>query len=81
MFHYKKDKDLYYVWSDKNKWKYWAFIWIFCKNRYLWDTTNNLKTNNIELEKKYPWYEYSFWYTKNKVFIINKKGIEKIINK
>jgi hypothetical protein len=81
MFQYKKEKDLFYIWSDKSKWKFWAFIWIFCRNRYLWETTLEWKINNIELEKKYPWYNFSFWYTKTKIFIISKKWIEIILKK
>lgn len=76
MFHYTKDKELYYISSDKNKWKFWAFNAIFCKNRYLWKVEENK-----ELEIEYPWFKFSYWYTKTKIFIIGKNWIEKIIKK
>jgi hypothetical protein len=76
MFHYTVEKDLYYISSNKIKWKFWAFVWIFCKNRYIWKVEEN-----PELEKKYPWFKYSFWFTKTKIFIISKSWIEKIIKK
>jgi len=75
MFYYKQKKEKYYIWSDKIKWEFWAFIWIYCKNKYLWEYKENK-----ELEKKYPWYKFSFWFTKTKIFIISKSWIEKIIN-
>ena len=76
MFHYRVEKDLYYISSNKIKWDFWAFIWIYCKNRYLWKVEVNK-----ELEKKYPWFKYSLWFTKTKIFIIWKNWIEKIIKK
>ncbi len=76
MFYYKKEREWYYVWSDKILWKFWPFLGVYCKNKYFWDITEN---NN--LEKKYPWYKYSFWETGNKIFIINKNWIEEILDK
>lgn len=76
MFHYEKDKDLYYISSNKSKSKFWAFIAIFCKNRYLWKIEENK-----ELEKEYPGTTFSYWYTKTKIFIIWKNWIEKIIKR
>ena len=74
MFHYTEEKGIYYVTSNKIKWKFGGFIWIYCKNRYIWKIIENK-----ELENKYPWFKYSLWFTKNKIFVINKSSIEKII--
>lgn len=74
MFYYKKEKQGYYIWSDNIKWKFWPFLGIFCKNKYFWVIKETQK-----LEKNYPWYKYSFWVSENRIFIINKKGIEKIL--
>ena len=82
MFHYREDKNMYYISSNKIKWEFWAFIWIFCKNRYITSPLAPLLIGEGDLkklEKKYPWFKYSFWFTKNKIFIISKKWIEKII--
>ncbi|MDQ7009711.1 MAG: hypothetical protein Q9M94_05460 [Candidatus Gracilibacteria bacterium] len=76
MFQYKKDKELFYIWSDRSKGKFGAFIGIFCKNRYLGEIEAD-----AELEKKYPGHGFSHGYTKTKIFIINKNGIEKIIKR
>ncbi len=79
MFYSKQEKEKYYIWSDKIKWKFWPFIWIYCKNKYLWDYYIDNKQFYL-LEKKYPAYKYSFWFLKNKLFIINKKWIEIILD-
>lgn len=83
MFYYKKEKDKYYIWSDKIKWKFWPFKWIFCKNKYLTSPLVSFiveKDDLKQLEKKYPWYKYSFWFWENsKIFIIWLEGIEEII--
>ena len=76
MFYYKKEKNKFFIWSDKIKWKFGPFLWIFCKNKYLWDILEYK-----DLESKYPWYKFSFWVSEDKLFIIWKEGIEKILNK
>jgi hypothetical protein len=84
MFYYKKEKQNYYIWSDEIKWKFWPFVWIICKNKYLWNTwkiqeTKLWKEQNF-LEKKYSFFDYSFWFSEDKIFVINKNWIEKILN-
>lgn len=74
MFYYEEKNGFYYIFSDKIKWKFWPFLWIFCKNKYLWKISENK-----ELEKKYKWYKFSFWITKNKIFIIWKEGIFEVL--
>ena len=81
MFYYKKEDEWYYVWADKIVWKFWPFLGIFCKNKYFW-TMHDVGNEYIHsLEKKYPWYKYSFWETKTNIFIIHKSGIERILDK
>jgi len=83
MFEYTKKWNYYWITSDKIKGEFWPFVWIFSRNKYiisplapflLWE--NDKK----KLEKKYPWYKYNYWFTKDKIFIINKNWIENIIS-
>ena len=74
MFHYIKKKKYYYFWSDIHQGKYGPFDWIFCKNKYLWRIQEE-----ADLEKKYPWYDFCYWATNNRIFIVNKQGIENIL--
>ena len=76
MFYYKENKFWYFIYSDKIKWEFWPFEGIFCKNKFLW----NLK-KNLELEKKYPWFKYSLWFSWKKIFVIWKSWLENIILK
>ena len=74
MFEYKKNKDKFFIISDKIKWEYWPFEWAFVRNKYLWD----IETSLID-EKKYPGYKYSVWKLKNKLFVIWLEGIVEIL--
>lgn len=74
MFEYKKIDEKYFISSDKIKWYFWPFNWVFVKNKYLWDIDKSL----ID-EKSFPGYKYSIWIYNNNLFIIWMKGIEKII--
>jgi len=77
MFYYKKEKDKYYIWSDEISGKFWPFVGVFVKNKFLWKVLEKYKN----LEKEYPWYKFSFWIWEEKIFILWKKGIEKIFEK
>jgi hypothetical protein len=85
MFYFTKEKNNYYIWSDNIKWKFWPFKGIISKNKYLWDTWKIKKTNLWKeqnfLEKKYSFFKYNFGFSEDKIFVINKNWIEKIINK
>ncbi len=75
MFKYKKDKFGYWISSDKINGEFWPFSWVFVKNKYLW----NIDKSKVD-ELKYPWYKYSLWIWKSKLFIIWLNWIENIIN-
>jgi len=74
MFEYKKKWNYYWITGDKIKGEFWPFIWIFCRNKYIWNINNSLVD-----EKKYPWYKYSIWIYNNTLFIIWKYWIENIV--
>jgi len=83
MFEYKKKWDYYWITSYKIKGEFWPFVWIFCRNKYLNSPLVPLfvgEGNLKELEKKYPWYKYSFWIYNNTIFIIWKEWIENILS-
>jgi hypothetical protein len=73
MFTYNIIERKYWISSDKIKWNFWPFNWVFVRNRYLWNIEKTIVN-----EKKYPWYKYSFWVWKEKIFIISENWIEKI---
>lgn len=73
MFYYKKEKELYYIWADAIKWKFWPFKWIFVKNKYFWEIEKDFD--------KYPAYKYSVWVSKDKVFVVWSKWVVEILNK
>ncbi len=75
MFYYKIQKNNFYIWSDKIKWKFWPFLWVFVKNTFLWNFEEKYKS----LEKKYPWYKFSIWIWNKKIFIIWEEWLEKIL--
>jgi hypothetical protein len=75
MFNYNEKNKKYYIGWDKIKWFFWPFESAFVKNKYLWNIDKNLVD-----EKKYPWYKFSFWLTKKRVFIIGLEWIENIFN-
>lgn len=74
MFEYKIESDKYWITSNKIKWEFWPFIWVFVKNKYIW----NIVEWVID-EKKYPWYKYSVWVWNNNFFIIWKQGIVDVL--
>ena len=76
MFSYKEKNNNYYISSDKIKWNFWPFLWIYVKNKSFWKDILEI----WNLEKNYPNYKYAFGITDNKLFIINLESIEKIIN-
>ncbi len=85
MFYYKKEKNDYYIWSDKIKWQFGPFMWIICKSKYLWDTgkikqTKLWKEKNF-LEKKYSFTKYSFWFSTKKVFVLSEEWVSEILEK
>ena len=91
MFYYKENKFWYFIYSDKIKWEFWPFEGIFCKNKFL-TSPLTLETSPLapllrgegkikELEKKYPAYKYSLWFSWKKIFVIWKSWLENIILK
>ena len=76
MFHYRLDKDMYYIKENKSNREYGAFIWIFCKKRYMWKVEEN-----VELETKYPGSDFCYWFTKGKIMIMGKKGVVETIKR
>ena len=76
MFHYRTDKNMYYIKTNKKKWEFWAFAWIYCKKRYMWEVEENK-----ELEAEYPGGEFCYWFTKGKIMIIGAKWVEKVIKR
>ena len=74
MFEYKKISDKYWITSNKTKWEFWPFDWIFVKNKYLWD----IDKTKID-EKEFTWYKYSIWVYKNSIFVVWLGGIERIV--
>jgi len=73
MFYYEEKNNKYYIWTDKIKWKFWPFSWIYIKNKILWDFPSKFNT------KDYPAYKYSIWIWENKIFVISLLGIQKLI--
>lgn len=73
MFYYEEISWEYYIWSDKIKWKYWPFLWIYVKNKIHWKFLDKIDIN------KYPWYKYSIWIWSNKMFVIWIDWIDKVI--
>ena len=66
MFEFEEKLEWFYIFTDKIKWKFWPFRWIFIKNKYHWNI------NDYEIDEwKYPWYKYSFWFWNNSIFIIS----------
>lgn len=74
MFEYKKINNNYWITSDKIKWDFWPFKWVFVRNKYLWEVDKYL----ID-EKEFPWYKYSIWIWYNNLFIIWLDWIENVL--
>ena len=74
MFYYEELSWGYYIWTDKIKWKYWPFYWIYVKNKVFGKFLDKIEF------KKYPWYKYSIWIWDKKVFIIWLEWIDEVIN-
>jgi len=85
MFYYRKKWENYYIWSDNIKWKFWPFLGIICKNKYLWYTGKVKITKLWEkqnfLEEKYSFIYNSFWFSEDKIFVINEYWIKEILKK
>lgn len=73
MFYLQKEKEWFYISNDKTQGKFWPFIWAFCKNILHWENLHK-----IEFEK-YPWYKFSLWFTKKRVFILEENWNLEII--
>lgn len=76
MFHYRTDKNMYYIKANKKKWEFWAFSGIFCKKRYMWDVDENK-----QLEADFPGSEYCYGFTKWRIMIIGSKWLVKSVKR
>ena len=74
MFYFEENLNKYFIYTDKIKWKFWPFKWIYVKNKIYWNFSDKIDVNN------YPWYKYSIWIWEKMIFIIWLDWIIDIIN-
>lgn len=65
MIYYKKIKDYYFVYSDKDIWMFWPFEWIYYKWKIL--------GRNFEIKNLKTWKNVAWIFT-NKIYIFEEEN-------